>query len=291
MSKQKISTSTTQKTLKAERTTVLLGEISLEVFQMPDGQYRLSKAQILEIIGEKSYWLSRLQSGSPNILKELQGRGFTGCTVKAQVNLLRGSTRADTLSVSDAMRVWGRFSRSGNTIASDILEASGIEAIERRADAAFGIKRTEEEYNQRFSLRVDLKDIKRKMLVKAIAHWQHKQKIYGSKDGTKYFKAAHDRINLGLQNLSSQEIKSANNLPKSALIRDYFDSDVLINYSSISQIASNFLSDSTASNPVEAIDMAFACFLPKTYVAQPCQLVENINKVRQKLSKVKAQVC
>jgi hypothetical protein len=129
------------------------------------------------------------------------------------------------------------------------------------------------------------------MLVSAIAHWQHKQGIYGSKNGVKYFKETHDQINLGLQNLKSRAIKAANNLPKSALIRDYFEVEVLVNYSSISQIAANYLNSGKASNPLDAVDMAFDCFLPPAYVAKPCQLVENINTVGRKLNKMKKLAC
>ena len=273
-----------QKPVKAEKTDILLGDISLDVFQMPDGEYRLSKTQILEVIEEhkkKTNWLSRLHSVSPVILKELQGKGFTGYSLTVQVKNERGATRAQTLNIPDAMRVWGYFSRNGNIVASDILEAAGIEAIERRADKAFGVKRSEEEYNERFALRIDLKKVKYKMFSSAIAQWQGKAGIYKTAEGAKLFKDAHDRINLRLQDLRSREIKEANKLPKSALIRDYFDSSVVVDYSSISQLSANFLKNGIARNPVEAVDMACDCYLPTDYAARPCKLVGDINKISQ----------
>jgi hypothetical protein len=250
------NTDKTQKTIKAEKTPILLGNINLEVFQMPDGEYRLSKVQILEVIEEqkkKTNWLSRLHSVSPIILKELQDKGFTGYSILAQVNTDREATRAQTLSIPDSMRVWGYFSRNGNTIASDILEAAGIEAVERRADIAFGVKRTEEEYNERFAVRMDLKDTKRKLFASAIAQWQRKQGIYKTELGAKSFKNAHDQMNLRIQDLRSRQIKESNNLPHSALIRDYFDVSVIVDYSSISQLSTNFLRSGIAKDPVEAI--------------------------------------
>jgi hypothetical protein len=279
----------TQKTVKAEKTDIRLGDISLDVFQMPDGTYRLSKTQILEVIEAKKNWLSRLRLEAPNILKELQSKGFTGYVVKVSVKLERGETRADTLSISDAMRVWGRFSRSGNVIASDILEAAGVEAIERRADKAFGVKRTEEEYNERFALRMDLKDTKRRLFASAIAQWQRKQGIYKTEEGAKSFKNAHDQMNLRIQDLRSRQIKKSNNLPPSALIRDYFDVSAIVDYSSISQLSANFLRSDIAKDPVEAVNMACDCYLPDDYTAKPCKLVEDINKINRRRKNIERE--
>lgn len=279
----------TQKTIKAERTSIRLGDISLDVFQLPDGAYRLSKTQILEVIEEhkkKTNWLSRLHSVSPIVLKELQSKGFTGYSLPVQVNTERGATRAQTLNIPDAMRVWGYFSRNGNTIASDILEAAGIEAIERRADVAFGVKRTETEYNERFVLRMDLKDTKRRLFTSAIAQWQQQKGIYKTKEGAKSFKKAHDQMNLRIQDLRSRQIKKSNNLPSSALIRDFFDVSAIVDYSSISQLSSNFLRNGIAKDPVEAVNMACDCYLPDNYTAKPCKLVEDINKISRRRNNI-----
>jgi hypothetical protein len=287
---KKLNSDETPKVVKAVRVMIYLGSISLWVFQMPNGEYRLSKAQILESIGEKKYWLSRLPSKAPKALKELQDRGFTGCLIKAVVKLERGSTRADTLSIADAMRVSARFSRKGNVIASDILEAAGIEAIERRADKAFGVERTEEEYNQRFAVRMDLKKDKFQKFSSAIAAWERKRGIYKTKEGARWFKAAHDQMNLQLQDLRSRQIKEANNLPSWALIRDHFEVPVLVDYSSISQLSANFLKHGSK-DPVEAVNMACDCYLPDNYTASPANVVESIDKVRQKLKRMKRKAC
>jgi hypothetical protein len=272
-----------QKAVKAERATILLGDISLEVFKMPDGHYRLSQTQVAGAVEkDESSFRKFRTSKSPDAL---QFNGFRSGKIGIQGNNIKVSV----IPVELAAAYWVKESIAQNAVASRLLGACAVESIERRADIAFGIKRTEEEYNQRFAVRVDLKDVKRKKLVSAIAHWQHKQKIYGSEGGQTSFKEAHDRINLGLQNLRSRDIKKSNNLPKSALIRDYFEVAVLVNYSSISQIAANFLNNEMACNPIEAIDMAFACYLPSNYIAKPCDLVENINKVGSNLKKMKSK--
>jgi hypothetical protein len=203
--------------------------------------------------------------------------------IKARVKLERGSTCADTLSIPDAMRVWGRFSRIGNTIASDILESAGIEAIERRADKAFGIQKTEEDYNDRFAVRMDLKKTKYKMFSSAIAQWQRKRGIYKTEEGARWFKSAHDQMNLRLQDLKSRQIKESNNLPPSALIRDHFEVPLMVDYSSISQLSANFLKNGVVKDPVEAVTMACDCYLPDRYTATPSQLLENINQLSRRL--------
>jgi hypothetical protein len=272
----------------ADDETIYLGSIPLDVFQIPEQPYRLSKKEILEIIGQHKNWLSRLPNHAPEALKALQSKGFTGYLVKVKVKLERGSTRADTLSIPDAMRIWGYFARHGNTIAVDILEACGVEAIERRADKAFGVKRTEEEYNQRFAVRMDLRKNKFQAFAKEIAVWERRRGIYRTCEGKRWFQDAHDQINLRLQDLKSRQIKRANNLPDWALIRDHFEAPVLVDYSSISQLSANFLRMG-ARDPVEAVNLACDCYLPDSYVAMPVTVVENIQKVGQRLAKMKKQ--
>jgi hypothetical protein len=283
MTNPKDSSKKSQKAVKAERDTILLGDISLEVFKMPDGQYRLSQIQVAEAVGKDEPLFQKFRTS-----KSPEARCCSGFRSR-KIGIEGNNIKVSVIPVGLARAYWVDESIAQNAAASRLLGACAVESIERRADIAFGIKRTEEEYNQRFAIRVDLKDVKRKKFVSAIAHWLHKQKIYGSKGGQTYFKEAHDRINLGLQNLRSRDIKTLNNLPKSALIRDYFDVDVLVTYSSISQIAANFLNNKMACNPIEAVDMAFTCYLPSNYIAKPCELVENINKVGSNLKKMKSK--
>ena len=49
----------TQKTIKAERAEIKIGEIELEVYQMPDGEYRFSKTLAAEAIEESPSNVSR----------------------------------------------------------------------------------------------------------------------------------------------------------------------------------------------------------------------------------------
>ncbi|MGI0487013.1 hypothetical protein ACN4EK_16350 [Pantanalinema rosaneae CENA516] len=278
------------KIVAGEEQNISLQEIDvlLSVFQVPSGEYRLSKSQILEVIDEPKNWLSRLRSATPEIFKVLKAKGFTGHTLKVRILHSHGSSLTDTLSIPDARRVWGHFARKGNNIALDILEACSVETIEHRANKVFSIKRTEEDYNQRLAIRTSLRKEKYQAFTSAIAAWERKLGIYNTTVGKQWFRRAHDQINLRLQDLRSRQIKRVNDLPDWALIRDYFDAPVLVDYSSVSQLSANFLKMG-ARDPVEAVNLACDCYLPDTYSPMPAEIVENIQKVGRRLAKMKRQ--
>lgn len=120
--------------VKVTRATILLGSISLDVYQMPGGEYRLSQSGVAEAIGLNKSWFSRLHKSAPRQLESLRSKGFTGCTQQVSID----KSKAKTLSIADATKVWSLFARHGNDAAFDLMEACAAEAIERRADAAFG---------------------------------------------------------------------------------------------------------------------------------------------------------
>jgi hypothetical protein len=129
---------------KARRRSILLGDIPLEVFQLPSGKYRLSQTQIAEAIGkDEANVRDFLKSKSPEALPY---KDFTAEKIPVE----RERTRFNSIPIDIALAYWTKESYVGNSIAIRFLAASAKEAIERRADKAFGIHRTEEEYNFRF---------------------------------------------------------------------------------------------------------------------------------------------
>lgn len=149
--------------VKAQRATILLGSVEVEVFMLPDGSYRLSQSQVLEIVGVNKNWISRLQSSTPEIFKALQSKGFSGYSQSISISDESKARQAKTLSIDDARRIWGWFARKGNDTALDLLEAAAAEAIERRADAVFGIQRAEEERNEYLATRMRGKQVHRQL--------------------------------------------------------------------------------------------------------------------------------
>ena len=128
---------------KAKRATIQLGDRELDVFQLPDGSYRLSQSQVAQaaekpeanfrnFLGTK--WLKALpgiDSSTETFSKvEYEGRG-------RPIN-------AVPLAIAYAFWVFQVWQR--NKAALPLVIALGTETLARRADAAFGVQRSEAEY-------------------------------------------------------------------------------------------------------------------------------------------------
>jgi hypothetical protein len=109
----------------AERATIYLGSIPLEVFMLPDGRYVLSQTQVAEAVGIPSNWFTELEKKNRKCLEYLQRKGFTGIenrlSIKFNEEGNRGIKTAKTLTVDNATLIWGWFARQGNELALDIL--------------------------------------------------------------------------------------------------------------------------------------------------------------------------
>ncbi len=129
---------------KAKRRTIHLGDIPLEVFQLPSGEYKLSQTQAAEAIekDERSF-REFLGSKSPEALPY---KGFES----AKLAVEDSNVPINPIPVRLAIAYWTKESLARNVISIRLLAACAVETIERRADKAFGVQRTEDEYNQRF---------------------------------------------------------------------------------------------------------------------------------------------
>ncbi|MDF5718585.1 MAG: hypothetical protein PUP93_33150 [Rhizonema sp. NSF051] len=146
-------------TSKAQRTTITLGDIELEVFLMPDGEYRLSQTQALAAIGIANNWFSQLNKKTPKILQALQDKGFRYESIEIKIE--GNNSKIKAMSIDDVSKVWGYFARNNNDKAMDLLESCTAESIERRADAKFGKVRTEAERDARLKARLEGKIARR----------------------------------------------------------------------------------------------------------------------------------
>ena len=118
--------------IRAEKVEILLGNIEISVYQIPNGEYRLSQIQIAEIVnaGETSF-RDFLRSKSPEALP-YKGSRF----VKIQIDNNNVQPKAIPIKITAAY--WTKESIKGNEKASRLLGACAVESIERRADKAFG---------------------------------------------------------------------------------------------------------------------------------------------------------
>ena len=128
---------------KAKRATIQLGDRELDVFQLPDGSYRLSQSQVAEAVGKPrqnfanflgTKWLKALPGldSSSQTFSEIdyEGRGRPITAVPPAIAFAFW-----------VFQVWQR-----NKSALPLVIALGTETLTRRADAAFGVQRSEAEY-------------------------------------------------------------------------------------------------------------------------------------------------
>lgn len=163
-------------TIKAVRDTVLLGNIELNVYQMPDSSYRLAGRNVTDAVDEPNN--SLIRKLGVKSLKALPGADLSLIQVQSET----GESFVP-VSLSDAARYWRIMDKEGNAKAGAIVEACLVENLERRADAVFGVKRTEEERNQRLAVRIESKEefkaLTATLKQSGFTEWKEYQKYIG----------------------------------------------------------------------------------------------------------------
>ncbi|MBD2115245.1 MULTISPECIES: hypothetical protein [Cyanophyceae] len=135
---------------KAKRAPVAIGPLSVDGFQMPDGSYRMSITGIAEAIGTSQQNATNFLRS--NALKALQASGYTPQTseqieVESSEEQVRGQTRITAVPLDITFAFWLYQCSRGNRQAYNLVAALGLETLERRFDAAFGVERSEAERN------------------------------------------------------------------------------------------------------------------------------------------------
>ena len=137
--------------MKAKRATIELGDRELEVFQLADGSYDLSQAQVAKAVKKSRQNASDFLRSK--WLKALPGMDYTGqkndLIEVASDHEGRGGTRIAPISLELAAIYWYYQAKQGNKDAEALVIACLADSLLRRADEAFGVVRTAGEYNQR----------------------------------------------------------------------------------------------------------------------------------------------
>lgn len=135
-------------TIKAVRGLIDLGGISLSVYMIPSGRYLLAGRNVTDAIDEASNSLLRIMG-----VKSLKGLP----NASPSLIQVKANTGESFIPVSplDASMYWGKMTAAGNRKAQAILVALSVDSIERRADAVFGVHRTEDERNRRVKTLID----------------------------------------------------------------------------------------------------------------------------------------
>lgn len=188
--------------IKAVRATITLGDIDLDVYQLPNGKYFLSLTQIAETLSVKHSRLAQFRE--LDLAQTLYPQGF------ADDGFVRidGTTKnVKIISLDDVSKYWTIAAfQNKNLQAIALLAASQTEALERRADTAFNIIRSEEERNQRFIARKD-GILQRHFWTDCIKWWLDNNPQVSENTRKFIYPQVSDRLNRALFGMSAAQIR------------------------------------------------------------------------------------
>jgi hypothetical protein len=142
-------------TTKATKATIKIGNISIDCYQMPDGCYKLAVNQVAKACNLD--WRRFAEILEKKDVKALLPDGLVppDAILKSRIETVDGIRQASLVDLKYVGLFWNNCGTpEGHYLASACI----IEALERRADAAFGVVRSEEERNDRLAARVDHAD-------------------------------------------------------------------------------------------------------------------------------------
>ncbi|MCY7286235.1 MAG: hypothetical protein LH679_22995 [Cyanobacteria bacterium CAN_BIN43] len=140
---------------KASRSTVTLGSLTFDGFMLPNGEYRMSQTQAGEAVGVQRRNVSDFLRS--NALKALLGDDYTGTiSEREEIEIeseagKRGQSRFLSMPLEIVAVYWLWQSHRGNKQALTLCVAMLTETLERRFDRAFGVSRSEDDWNQRLA--------------------------------------------------------------------------------------------------------------------------------------------
>jgi hypothetical protein len=154
--------------IKATRASVQIGALEVDGFMLPDGSYRMSLTQTAECVGKparstfdflRSKALKRLLSEAGCTFDFLPEDTVTALSADAYtvdqflVDIgdegSQGQTRIRGVPLEIVILYWHWESYRGNKQAFFLVTGLATETLERRFDVAFGVTRTEQEWNER----------------------------------------------------------------------------------------------------------------------------------------------
>jgi hypothetical protein len=215
-------------TVRATRASIELGNIPLVVFQLPNGMYRLSQTLSTNAVDkDETSFRDFLKGKSPEALpfKDFKAEKWT----------VEGSNgKANLVSIEVTIAYWTKEAITGNAKAARILGACAVEAIERRADRAFGVQRDEADYQAKMKARIDGKVV-RQSLTDAIKDYILRHPELSSNDKKWLYKNCSDKTNKII--LGKIAKKAAEELGcEHAQLRDYLQAEQLIRISYLEDV-------------------------------------------------------
>jgi hypothetical protein len=244
-------------TIKAVRATITLGDIKLDVFQLPDGSYGYTYEWLGNLIGRDKSILSNKKSPFClyNLNKSLSKEALTNRRV-----FVEGISKAklNYLTESELMVVLGSLAYMVPEKVVPFLVACGIETLERRADTAFGVVRDEEERNDRMTARIKGK-VARRTLTDVIKNYIESHEV--SDNYKKFiFSNCSDHLNKIILGAKAKQAKEFYQVPESSLLRNHIPVAALRELELTEEMASRLIEERDM-EPLEAVKQAcVVCF-------------------------------
>ncbi len=143
-----------QSTYKAERRTIYLGNIPLEIAMLPNGDYCLSQTQVAGVIDKDQNSIRRFYASK--YFKAIFDNGFELDHFQEKLVLEGSNKPINPVSIDVAYLYWQKWAIAGNKKAQQLGLALGKHSLYDLADEEFNIKRTKEAKNQAFKQNLNL---------------------------------------------------------------------------------------------------------------------------------------
>lgn len=241
--------------IKATRATITLGDIKLDVFQLPDGSYRYGYEFLASLIDRDKSVLSDKKSPF-HILKLLKSGGtMSEHNQKVKVDAISQTYNYNTLSEVDLIECLDTIDDLGFKIAKKLMKACTLEALERRADAAFGTQRLEEEHNAKMVERINGK-VDRLTFTDAIGLWLIDPRNDPSENTKRFiYSNCSDCLNLIVLGFKSRKAKEILGVAEDSLLRDALPVQCLREIAAVERLACILVMEDNM-HPLDAVKQA-----------------------------------
>lgn len=206
------------KPIKAVRGTIEIGSVTLNVYQLPDGSYKLAGRNVTDAVDEPNNSLIRCYGVKS--LKYLPGADLSLIQIKAE-----SGESFLPVSIPDAFAYWVEMLKKGNAKAQSLVIACGIETIERRADRAFGVKVAEEEYDRKLAERMKGLTVRRE-LTDVIEDYKKRHPELSDNDKHWMYPNVSDLVNLAVFGRKAKQLVEDFGASRDKL-RDWMTADEL----------------------------------------------------------------
>jgi hypothetical protein len=256
----------TNESSKAKRATVEIGTISVEVFQLPTGEYVMSQSQAGEAIGLNH--VSTVRFLSKKRSESSDSKAFQSYKVPVQKDW-EGQGNRQTITgigINLASEFWATQAFKGNKKAEALTIACVIEALERRCDSAFTELKTEQKYQEKTAFSMDAYLQSREYVREAHHSFQLACRL-----NDWIAPKIHDYITLGLCGKKASDLKE----------------DELINGSP--DIGLNHIADSELLTNIAKVKMQFSKYLKGTPKERVKRAIQEVMGKKFKLDNLSEQ--